>query len=396
MARLPDRETLTVEEATRLLARNLPADALPADEAKAWLKAEAPRLVEDRYFVDEAARAIAKQRGQSEEWARRLQSNMLEAGERRALAMRDPDTWIRIAEGQRVSLACIVTRADVNAWLESSAAGYRWEGDEPADAPAVDMPPSGRTKRDKLTSVGQIAKEAASRAHPPAPGENDLREDIRAAMRERAEKQFRALLAAHLRTGKLRAVDPLSRAPFDPAVPEFDAADPGWCLNEAECAHAFELLGQRDGAEAADRAKAEPQAEAPAAKTTDLAPQGDADDATHEARPSMRAVCPDDPPPLKTGDIAEAFDGIDDLSAAKWRRKLGDVKNHAWVLPARAVKGEAPTPSTWWPLKLADLLQQEREVSFDTLNRKFVNQKKLKPWLPAWQAARRERDDFGR
>lgn len=97
---------------------------------------------------------------------------------------------------------------------------------------------------------------------------------------------------------------------------------------------------------------------------------------------------------LTTPELADAFDGIDDVSAEQWRRRLGDLKNHAWLMPARANAGRAPRPSTWLPLRFAELLM-ERDVAFETLNRKFLTVPKLKPWLPAWQEARRDRNAFG-
>lgn len=97
---------------------------------------------------------------------------------------------------------------------------------------------------------------------------------------------------------------------------------------------------------------------------------------------------------LKTGELAEAFDGIDGVGADKWRQWLGDLKNHSWLKPARATIGMAPNPATWWPLKFAELLL-ERGRPADSLNRAFLTVQALKPWLHDWQEARRERDAFG-
>jgi len=98
--------------------------------------------------------------------------------------------------------------------------------------------------------------------------------------------------------------------------------------------------------------------------------------------------------PLVTPAIADAFDGIDGLSAMQWRGKLGDLNNHQWLLPALAARGKAPSPSTWWPLKLADLLQG-RGVTLDSLNRLFLKAPALRPWLPEWQESKHERNAFG-
>ena len=100
------------------------------------------------------------------------------------------------------------------------------------------------------------------------------------------------------------------------------------------------------------------------------------------------------PPPLTTPEVADAFDGVNVQTAKQWRDKLGDVNNHQWLLPARAAKGAAPTPATWWPVLLAELLIK-RGATAESLNRAFLVEPKLKPWLPHWQEKRRERNAFG-
>lgn len=100
-------------------------------------------------------------------------------------------------------------------------------------------------------------------------------------------------------------------------------------------------------------------------------------------------------PPLSTPDIALAFDGVGEQTESQWRRKLGDVNNHQWVLPARAHQATAPNPATWWPIAFAELLIQ-RGASEGSLNVAFMNAPKLRPWLPLWQEKRRERNAFGR
>ena len=101
-----------------------------------------------------------------------------------------------------------------------------------------------------------------------------------------------------------------------------------------------------------------------------------------------------EPPPLTTPEIADAFDGINETTATQWRKWLGDVNNHEWLLPARAVKASAPKSATWCPLVFAGLLL-ERKASVDSLNRAFVTNPRLKPWLKIWQEQKRERNAFG-
>lgn len=96
---------------------------------------------------------------------------------------------------------------------------------------------------------------------------------------------------------------------------------------------------------------------------------------------------------MATGELSDAFDGIMDVTAQQWRKRLGDLSNHPWLKPARATQAAAPNPATWWPLKFAELLL-ERNANPESLNRAFLTPK-LKPWLTDWQEVRRERNAFG-
>ena len=95
---------------------------------------------------------------------------------------------------------------------------------------------------------------------------------------------------------------------------------------------------------------------------------------------------------LTTPELADAFDDIE-VSAERWRKRLGDLRNHAWLALARATATKAPTPASWYPLKFAELLR-ERGATDDCLNRAFLAPA-LKPWRLKWQEARRERNAFG-
>ncbi len=184
------------EEALRLIkAAQMRGAAVVAadsdDEAKAVAakieyererrsKAEAKRIAEGRYFIDEAANAIAQQRGLGEVWALQFRDAMVKAAEIRALTVRDPSTWLPIPTGQRVSLARIVTRADVNAWLDSQQTGYRWEGPQQAE-PAPPKPvqrqaAQGAAILAKLTELGFDAQAVpAAPAGKPSPAKQAVR-----------------------------------------------------------------------------------------------------------------------------------------------------------------------------------------------------------------------------
>ena len=114
----------------------------------------------------------------------------------------------------------------------------------------------------------------------------------------------------------------------------------------------------------------------------------------HAEDTSSKPAKEHEPPPLTTPDIADAFDGINETTATQWRNWLGDVNNHEWLLPARAVKASTPKSATWWPLVFASLLL-ERKASGDSLNRAFLTMPMLKPRLKLWQEQRRERNAFG-
>ena len=90
------------------------------------LKDEVKRLAGGWYFIDEAAAAIALQHGWTD--LRRMQFGgaMLQSGTSRRLRVRNPSNYHQVQEGESVSIACVVTRGDVNRWLISMGANFRW------------------------------------------------------------------------------------------------------------------------------------------------------------------------------------------------------------------------------------------------------------------------------
>jgi hypothetical protein len=86
---------------------------------------ESKRIAEGRYFIEEAAQAIAQQRGKSPEWAQKFCDQMFDAAKSGELTVRDRDTWLPLPAKKVVSLACIVFRDDLNSWLDAQGAGYR-------------------------------------------------------------------------------------------------------------------------------------------------------------------------------------------------------------------------------------------------------------------------------
>ena len=137
------------------------ADTVAADDADAETKELVRRINEERaqsrasaqarwaagrYFVDEVVILIGAQCGLNEFVREALCNDMLRCAalpddHKHKLIVRDPGTLIPVQRGVRVSLVRILYRSDVNAWLDATEAGYRWNGDAPD--PAVLAAPAG-------------------------------------------------------------------------------------------------------------------------------------------------------------------------------------------------------------------------------------------------------------
>lgn len=227
-----------------------------------------------------------------------------------------------------------------------------------------------------FVEFSELSHRLALTLHPTAP--DDRRYDLRYGV---AEMNFQQELHKAVDTGLLRVLDPLTHGPH--SYP-FGAALQSAVVKLSEL-RAF-IVDRGIGVRVlpAEPAPAVMPAPEPAAKA-EPAPTLDT-----LSKPAVKH----EPPPLTTPEIAEAFDGIGGQTAAQLRSKLGDVKNHHWLLPARAAQARAPKPATWWPLKIADSLLQ-RQASAESLNRAFLTVPMLKPWLHLWQEKRRERNAFG-
>jgi hypothetical protein len=114
--------------------------------------------------------------------------------------------------------------------------------------------------------------------------------------------------------------------------------------------------------------------------------------AGEETAPTVSA-----PPPaksLETPAIAAAFDGILSVDEEKWKKRLGDVAHHRWLLPARVSKSQAPKSATWCPIKLGELFLK-KGADEAALKKAFSNHKNLKAWRDEWANLTRERNAFG-
>lgn len=102
----------------------------------------------------------------------------------------------------------------------------------------------------------------------------------------------------------------------------------------------------------------------------------------------------DEPVPqrsLTTTEVSGAFACVPRLN-----KMLGDVSNHAWLRSALVVRGKAPKPHRWCPVRLAELLFTRELVSLVDLSKAFFSVPALRPWLSDWQELKAERNAFGR
>lgn len=267
------------------------AEVSPSEEAD-WLQCllnslmaahrpeDTKRFGVGRYTLDEVSLLLALSLSETGAFSSQLRDHMWAAVERSELRLRDEVTGLFVGEKHQRNGWGVVTRQDVNAWLEVNEVGYRWD-DPSASTCGSETPETNRTAEAESAPAAMLAPE-----------------------------------------------------PTAPAEP------------------------------------------------------------VHAADTSSKPAKEHEPPPLKTPEIADAFDGLDGNTATQWRQRLSDVNNHSWLLPARAVKATAPKSATWYPLVLATLLQKRGESS-DSLNRAFSSAPKLKPWLHLWREHMRERNVFG-
>jgi len=139
------------DETREMVRRNNEEHAQRRESARARLEA-------GRFFIDEAVIFVGAQRGLDEAGQQALSNDMLRCAalpddHKHKLIVRDPVTLIPVQHGVRVSLARIVYRADVNAWLDATGAGYRWN-----DAQQSDAPPPKPVQRQATQNAATLAK----------------------------------------------------------------------------------------------------------------------------------------------------------------------------------------------------------------------------------------------
>jgi hypothetical protein len=203
-------------------------------------------------------------------------------------------------------------------------------------------------------TVGLFAMELAKAAHPEQSSDSDLKRDIRAAMRQKAEGEYRAALAGAIQSGLVAAHSPIGRVPAT-LMQGADFNDPLWLIGDAAQVKARELFGIA-------------QADAEIVPTASEA-QG-----------------------LASGDMAALLDGIE-RNAAEWRGKLADPPG--WLMGARLSRGARGKrgSSTWDPVQLAMALQG-RGVPVARLRRVFEHPLAA-AWRDEWARNAGLADDYG-
>jgi hypothetical protein len=89
------------------------------------------------------------------------------------------------------------------------------------------------------------------------------------------------------------------------------------------------------------------------------------------------------PPPLTTGDIASAFDGLK-WTEAKWKKPLGDKPN--WLKACVVISGKRGSIETRWnPVLIAAALISQEAEKPHRVRAKFQTNHLLQPWLDSWK-----------
>ena len=99
-----------------------------------------------------------------------------------------------------------------------------------------------------------------------------------------------------------------------------------------------------------------------------------------------------EPTGIPTREMAELLDGIEGIDDTAWRKRLGDLNNAKWSLPALVVRGSGGKSYTWNPVTLAGLLLDRKIASYKDMNRIFLEKAVLRRWLAQWQNLRSERN----
>ena len=99
----------------------------------------------------------------------------------------------------------------------------------------------------------------------------------------------------------------------------------------------------------------------------------------------------DAPPPVPTGDVAHAFDGLRGWNEKAWKDTLGSPPK--WLDACIAIRGQRGIRETRWnPVLIGAALVHNGHAKQNSIRAKFQTKPQLKDWLEAWKTY--EADNF--
>lgn len=119
-------------------------------------------------------------------------------------------------------------------------------------------------------------------------------------------------------------------------------------------------------------AQAQPQAAAPVADSASNAPEAE-------------------PPPVATGDVAYAFDGLRQWDEKAWKDTLGSPPK--WLDACITLRGQRGVRAHHWnPVLIGAALVRDGYAKPNSIRARFQTKPQLKDWLEAWKTY--EADNF--
>lgn len=98
-----------------------------------------------------------------------------------------------------------------------------------------------------------------------------------------------------------------------------------------------------------------------------------------------------EPPPVATGDVAYAFDGLRQWNEKAWKDTLGSPPK--WLEACIALRGERGKRETRWnPVLIGAALVHNGHTKPNSIRARFQTKPQLKDWLEAWKTY--EADNF--
>jgi hypothetical protein len=117
------------------------------------------------YTLDEVSLLLALSLSETGAFSSQLRDHMWAAVARSELRLRDEVTGLFVGEKHQCNGWGVVTRQDVNAWLEVNEVGYRWD-DPAASTCGSETPETNRTAETESTPSAMLAPEPTAQAEP--------------------------------------------------------------------------------------------------------------------------------------------------------------------------------------------------------------------------------------